>query len=377
MTASKVYFADMRANTEENIPEKFLRLLEFSGFRKMPWRNSYTAIKIHFGEAGNMAYLRPQYAAALVEKLRALGSKSFLTDCNTLYVGSRKDALEHIETAYRNGYSPFQTGAQVLIGDGLKGTDDIAVPVPNGRIFKTALIGRAIMDADAIISLSHFKSHESTGIGGTLKNLGMGCGSRAGKMAMHNAGKPQVDPESCIACGRCKRECAQSAISFVQARAHIDHDKCVGCGRCIGVCPKDAIAAPGDESNDILNEKIDEYAAAVIAGRPHFHILIATDISPFCDCHSENDTPILPNLGMFCSKDPVALDLACTEMCLKQRPLPGSALDGLAPGEDYFNALHPRTNWRHQIDYAAEIGLGQLEYELITLPNKEEPGYGQ
>lgn len=370
MGKSKVYFADMRASSEENIPEKFARLLETAGIRKIKWRDLFTAVKIHFGEDGNMAYLRPQYARVLIQKLRDLGAKPFLTDCNTLYVGSRKDALEHMDTAYRNGYSPFSTGAQIVIGDGLKGTDDIEVPVEGGKHCKNARIGRAIMDAHAIVSLSHFKAHESTGTGGALKNLGMGCGSRAGKMAMHNAGKPSVNPERCISCGRCARECAQSAISFPEKKAFIDHGKCVGCGRCIGVCPKDAISAPGDESNDILNEKIAEYAQAVVAHRPSFHILIATDISPFCDCHSESDTPILANVGMFCSTDPVALDIACTEKVLQMKPLPGSMLEGVPEGTDYFNALHEGTNWRRCVEHAAAIGVGTLEYELIDIGNK-------
>lgn len=368
---SKVYFADMRANPQENIPQKFRRLLKEAGFgQRKKWNRLYTAIKIHFGEMGNMAYLRPQYAKVLVEYLKELGAKPFLTDCNTLYVGSRKDALEHLETAFVNGYSPYQTGAQVLIADGLKGTDDVNVPIKNGKHFETAAIGRAVMDADSVISLSHFKCHEQTGIGGALKNLGMGCGSRAGKMAMHSAGKPKVKAEACISCGRCSRECAHSAISYPESKALIDHDKCVGCGRCIGVCPTDAIRAAGDESNDVLNEKIAEYTEAVISGKPHYHILIATDISPFCDCHGENDTPILPNLGIFCSVDPVALDLACAEYALQAKPLAGSMLEACPEGEDYFNFLHPKTNWRHSVEYAASMGIGSLDYELIKIDNK-------
>lgn len=370
MASSKVYFADMRANPEENIPQKFIRLIETAGIRRIRWRNQFAAIKIHFGEEGNMAYLRPQYAHALVQKLRDLGAKPFLTDANTLYVGSRKHALEHLDTAYRNGYSPFSTGAQILIADGLKGTDDVEVPIEGGKHFKTCRIGRAIMDADIIVSLSHFKAHESTGTGGALKNLGMGSGSRAGKMAMHSAGKPEVLEERCIHCGRCLRECAQDAISFPERAAQIDYEKCVGCGRCIGACPEDAIRAPGDESNVVLNEKIGEYAKAVVQKRPGFHIVIATDISPFCDCHSESDTPILPNVGMFCSTDPVALDLAVTERVLQENPLPGSMLEGIKPGSDYFNELHPGTDWRHGVEYAASLGIGRMEYELIDIGKK-------
>ena len=152
--------------------------------------NKYTAIKIHFGEPGNLAYLRPNYSKVLVDLIKAQNGRVFLTDCNTLYIGGRKNALDHMESAYVNGFTPYSTGCHIIIADGLKGNDEVAVPVEGGEYVKEAKIGRALMDADIVISLTHFKGHESTGFGGALKNLGMGGGSRAGKMEMHNAGKP-------------------------------------------------------------------------------------------------------------------------------------------------------------------------------------------
>lgn len=364
---SPVYFMNMRADRSENIPEKFLRLLKRAGLETLHLSKQYVAIKLHFGERGNMAYLRPQYARALCERIKAFGGKPFLTDANTLYVGSRKDALEHLDTAFENGYSPFGTGVQVLIADGLKGTDDVEVPVPKGKHFQHALIGRAVMDADVLISLSHFKAHESTGVGGAIKNIGMGCGSRAGKMAMHNAGKPHVIETQCIQCAYCTKECAHDAIGFPEAAAYIDHGICVGCGRCLGACPVDAIVPPRDGSNNDLTEKIAEYTAAILQDRPHFHIVVATDISPFCDCHSENDTPVIPNVGIFASMDPVAVDVAAAEACLKQPVIQGSYLDPCPAGEDYFQRMHPSTDWRHGYRYAEALGLGKQAYDLIEI----------
>ena len=226
--------------------------------------------------------------------VKELGGKPFLTDCNTLYVGGRKNALDHLDTAYVNGFSPFSTGCHVIIADGLKGTDEELVPVEGGTYVKEAKIGRAIMDADIFITLSHFKGHESTGFGGTLKNIGMGCGSRAGKMEMHSAGKPYVKQDLCVGCGRCVKICAHDAPHIVDHKSSIDQNKCVGCGRCIGVCPTDAVRAAEDESNDILNCKIAEYSKAVVSGRPQFHVSLVIDVSPYCDCHAENDVPIVP-----------------------------------------------------------------------------------
>ena len=224
------------------------------------------------------------------------------------------------------------------------------------------------MDADVFISLSHFKGHECTGFGGALKNIGMGCGSRAGKMEMHSAGKPHVDRELCIGCKRCAKICAHGAPVFTDGKADIDHNKCVGCGRCIGVCPRDAVLAASDESNDMLNCKIAEYSKAVVDGRPHFHISLVIDVSPYCDCHAENDAAIVPDVGFFASFDPVALDVACADAVNKQPVIANTALsESDHEGHDHFSAVSPATNWRSCIAHARKIGLGTDEYELIEV----------
>lgn len=372
MAASKVYFTSFRTKPDVNLLQKFRRLLEKAGMKNMELDGKFTAIKLHFGEAGNLAYLRPQYARVVADMLKEMGARPFLTDSNTLYVGSRRNALDHLDVAYANGFNPIQTGCHVIIADGLDGTDDVAVPVENAKYCKAPLIGRAIMDAEAVISINHFKCHEATGIGGALKNLGMGCGSTAGKREMHHDGKPTVRTEFCVGCGRCVRQCAHGAISFVQQDGHrvaqVDRDKCTGCGRCVGVCrDRGAIAGP-DSSNDMLNYKIAEYAKAVVQNRPNFHITLVCDVSPYCDCHSENDAPIIADVGMFASFDPVALDKACADACNRMEPLPGTFLaDRQTRTGDVFNDTHPYTNWRKAVEYAEELGIGTQEYELIEV----------
>lgn len=350
-----------------NLPEKLKFLMKKAGFEDIDFTNKYAAIKIHFGEPGNLAYLRPNYAKVVCDYVKELGGKAFLTDCNTLYVGGRKNALDHLDSAYTNGYNPFQTGVHTIIADGLKGTDEELVPV-NGEYVKEAKIGQAIMDADIVISLNHFKGHELTGFGGALKNLGMGCGSRAGKMEMHSAGKPSVVQDLCIGCGQCIKICAHDAPTITDHKASINHDKCVGCGRCIGVCPKDAIKASMDEANDILNYKIAEYTKAVVDGRPCFHISLVIDVSPYCDCHSENDIAIVPDVGMFASFDPVALDQACADAVNKQPATANSILHKHGhEHHDHFTDVSPETNWKSCLEHAEKIGLGTHEYELIEI----------
>lgn len=368
MEKAKVYFTNLHTTYDENLTQKLARLITTAGIGDIDFEKKYAAIKIHFGEPGNLAFLRPNYAAAVVKVIQDLGGKAFLTDCNTLYVGGRKNALDHLDAAYTNGFSPFSTNCHILIGDGLKGTDEVLVPVEGGEYVKEAKIGRAIMDADVFISLTHFKGHEATGFGGILKNIGMGCGSRGGKMEMHSAGKPYVYTENCIGCGRCVKICAHDAPVVTDRKAFIYEEKCVGCGRCIGVCPTDAVIAASDESNDILNCKIAEYTKAVLQGRPHFHISIVVDVSPNCDCHGENDIPIVPNVGMFASFDPVALDQACADAVNRQPVMAGSQLDKMPKVHgDHFKDSAPATDWRVGIDHGVKIGLGTDQYELIEI----------
>lgn len=368
MEKSDVYFTDMHVTFQENLQQKLTRLLKRAGIQQVDFQRKYTAIKMHFGEPGNLAFLRPNFAKTVADLVKENGGYPFLTDCNTLYVGGRKNALDHLASAAENGFSSLSTGCQILIGDGLKGTDEILVPVPNGTYVKEAKIGHTIMDADVFLSLNHFKGHENTGFGGALKNIGMGCGSRAGKMEMHSSGKPHVVVETCVGCGTCQRICAHDAIQITEGKAAIDHSKCVGCGRCIGVCPTDAVEPASDESNHILCCKMAEYTWAVLHGRPHFHISLVVDVSPFCDCHAENDIPIVPDVGMFASFDPVALDVACADAVNRQPAIAGSLLEkhGYQHG-DHFTDVSPETDWKATIDHAVKLGIGRKDYNLIRV----------
>ena len=372
---AKVFYTDFRARLGEGLPTKLKRLIKRAGIEDIDMDGKFVAIKTHFGELGNLGFLRPNYARAVVDVVRERGGKPFLTDCNTLYVGSRKNALEHLYCAWENGFTPMTVNCPILIADGLKGTDDIAVTVRGGEYIKEAKIGRAIMDADVLISLTHFKGHEMTGFGGALKNLGMGCGSRAGKKDQHANGKPFIDPDACRGCRRCQGECANNALVFDDngRKMRVDESRCVGCGRCIGACNFDAIAFENDAASKELNCRMAEYAKAVVDGRPCFHISLVMDLSPNCDCHAENDAPILPNIGMFASFDPLALDQACADACLKAQPLPNSqlaeqmALPDFCDRHDHFENTTPNSEYKTCLEHAEKIGLGTREYELVVM----------
>ena len=373
MEKSKVYFTDFRTTAGVGLPEKLSKLLRRAGIMDMDMENKFVAIKMHFGELGNIAYLRPNYAKAVADLVKGAGGKPYLVDCNTLYPGSRKNALDHISCAQENGFNEITTGCHIIIGDGLKGTDDVVVPVEGATYCHEAYIGRGVMDADVFISLNHFKGHEATGFGGALKNIGMGCGSRAGKMHQHNQGKPEVIERLCKNCKRCAKECGSDAIHYETGRAVINQDECKGCGRCIGACSFDAIHNPNGNANEILGCKIAEYTKAVIAEKPNFHISLIVDVSPNCDCHSENDAPILPNIGMFASFDPVALDQACVDAALAAEPIRNSQLgDNLAKidwkkNNNHFKDSNPNVAWEETLIHGQAIGIGSRDYELIKM----------
>jgi uncharacterized Fe-S center protein len=349
--------------------DKFGRLIDAAGIGSIEMDRKFVAIKAHFGELGNMAFLRPNYSKVVADRVYGLGGIPFLTDCSTLYVGKRKNAVEHLNTANINGFNTISAGCQIIIGDGLKGTNDAEIPV-KGRYVETAKIGREICDADAIISLNHFKCHEMTGFGGAVKNIGMGCASKRGKMELHSSGKPSVDEKKCRGCGKCLRVCAHSAVDMIKKKARIDRSRCAGCGRCIGACPFDAVSASMDEAMDVVCCKIVEYAAAVLSDKPNFHASVVADVSPFCDCYGENDLPIIPNVGMLASFDPVALDKACADLAQKQPMIEGSRLhinsDGIKP-DDIFKCTHPATRWQATFEHAERIGLGSSEYKITEI----------
>ena len=375
MEKSKVFYTDFRAKIGEGLPTKLKRLIKAAGIGDIDMDGKLVAVKMHFGELGNLSFLRPNYARAIVDVVKELGGVPFLTDCNTLYPGSRQNAIEHLYCAWENGFTPMTVGCPVIIGDGLKGTDDIEVPVEGGEYIDKAMIGRAVMDADIFISLSHFKGHETTGFGGAIKNIGMGCGSRAGKKAQHMNGQPEIDHELCRGCRACLRECANDGLSFDEStrKMSINTQNCVGCGRCIGACNFDAIAFANYAATKDLNCRMAEYTKAVIQNRPNFHVSLIVDVSPNCDCHAENDAPILPNIGMFASFDPLALDQACVDACLKATPLPNSQLaeamekEDFCDHHDHFENTTPNSEYKTCLAHAEKIGLGTRDYEIVVV----------
>lgn len=372
MQKSKVYFTNLRTKPSVSLLKKMEILMIKAGIGGIDFSKKLVAIKIHFGEPGNLAYLRPNYAAHLARFLKSKGAVPFLTDSNTLYWGRRANAPSHIEAAFENGYNPISAGCPVIIADGLKGTEFREIGL-NLDYCKSAKIGSAIADSDIIISLNHFKGHELTGFGGALKNLGMGCASVGGKMFLHSGSSPRIYEKNCTGCRICEKYCAHDAIKVGNDKiAHIDYEKCVGCGQCVAVCQYDAARVVWASTSETVCRRITEYAYAVVKDKPSFHVNFIMDVSPNCDCWDVNDYPVVPDIGMAASFDPVALDKASADLVTMAPALPGSKIMDTVSrndltGKDKFSHAHPDTHWQAGIDHGVKIGLGSSEYELVTI----------
>ena len=289
----------------------------------------------------------------------------FVTDCNTLYAGKRKNALEHLDCAAANGFTAQTLGCNVIIADGLKGDDDVEIPI-DGELIKNAKIGRAIADADILLTISHFKCHEMAGMGGSIKNMAMGCASRRGKMDQHSGGKPLIIEDKCRGCRTCIASCGSDAITVENKKAKIDVSKCVGCSKCIPACRFDAILTDYDATTEDMCKKMAEYAYAAMLGKPNFHISVISDVSPYCDCSGACELPVVPNIGILASFDPVALDQACADMVNKAMVIPGSHADREG-SDDIFTRVNPNTDWHITIDHAVKMGMGTTEYEIVRI----------
>jgi uncharacterized Fe-S center protein len=370
MAKRDVYMTDMRAKPDRGLIDKFVTLVEKAGFKKLKLEKKFVAIKIHFGEPGNLAFIRPNYAACMAEMVSKAGGIPFLTDANTLYSGGRGSAIDHLASAAQNGFTRAVVGCEVIVADGLKGMEFREVEI-NQKHCRSAKIASAIADSDVIISLSHFKGHELTGFGGAVKNLGMGSGSRGGKLFMHSASKPRIIEKNCTSCAMCVKSCPQEAVTLSTDHkvATIDYDKCIGCGQCIAMCQYNAAQAVFNESAADAAEKIAEYALAVVKDRPSFHANFITDVAPKCDCYGFNDAALVADTGILASADPVALDRACVDLVNDAPVNPGSMLEGkgFAPGDDKFGAANPNTSWQAGLSYAESIGLGTQSYRLVKV----------
>lgn len=366
---SQVFWSDLRVDPKRNLFSKLDQLLDKVELSQVVKERDLVAIKLHFGEKGNTSFIRPIFIRHIVDRVKRHGGKPFVTDTNTLYVGTRSDTVSHITTAIENGFAYSVIGAPIIIADGLRGASFIEVRVDK-EIYDEVYIASEIVYADILISVAHLKAHELSGFGGTLKNLGMGCAARPGKLSQHSNIAPKIDRSLCNLCYDCLPYCAPKAIYVSEAGIGVDDNKCTGCGECIIVCPREAIKIQYNESIPIFQKKMMEYAYGALKGKEGKSMFVnfITQVSPACDCYGHSDAPIVPDVGILASRDPVAIDQASADLVNVQKGLEDSALSShFERGEDKFRSVYPQVDWRIQLEYAEAIGMGTREYELVRI----------
>lgn len=366
---SPVYFASLRAfSDKESTISKVQKLFDLAGFPELIRPHDKTAIKLHFGETGSDGFISPVYVRQVVDKVKACSAHPFLTDTNTLYLGSRSNAVEHIGTAILHGFDYAVVGAPVIIADGLNGKNTRRVTI-HKKHFAEVTIAGDIAAADSMIVLSHFKGHIVSGFGGAIKNLAMGCAPPEGKRDQHNA-RPFTIPEKCTGCAACMKVCPKTAISVVKKKSAINQNLCIGCFECMHVCPEHAIDIDWETEIPQFMERMVEYAYGAVQEKKdrvgYINFLIR--ITPDCDCFPFSDAPIVPDIGILASKDPVAIDAASFDLVNQQQGYTDSLLAAHHhKGGDKFKGVHEQTDGFRQVRYGEEIGLGSDKYDLIKI----------
>jgi uncharacterized Fe-S center protein len=366
---SNVFFADMRTRREENLFDKIGRLLQHCAIGERIVPADLVAVKVHFGERGNHTFVRPIFVRRVVDEIKNCGGRPFLTDSSTLYPGQRKEAVAALTCAIENGFAFAVVGAPLIMSDGLRGHTAAQVEI-DGELLQTVSIGAEIVEAGALVAVSHFKCHDLTGFGGALKNLGMGCASREGKLVQHSTVAPEVAEQFCTACALCLQSCTHDAIAIIEGKARIEPVKCTGCGRCISACQQKAIQIQWNEAAPLAMKKMCEHALGAIKGkeRKSLYLNFIIQVSPACDCYDHADAPIVNDIGICAATDPVALDQACADLVNAAPGNPNTALStGLEPGGDKFRGVHPEIDWEVQLEHAEKIGIGTRAYKLVRV----------
>lgn len=371
--ASKVYFTDFRSRSQrENKINKLKNLFDAAEFAEIIRRNDLIAVKLHFGEEGNDSYIKPIFVRQVIEKISDKWGKPFLTDTNTLYYGSRHNSVEHLQTAVLHGFDYAVVGAPLIIADGLLGENwrEVAVDLKH---FQKVKIAGDIENADSMLVLSHFKGHGMSGFGGAIKNLAMGCASAPGKLEQHECAKPIIT-DSCNGCGVCVGECPVYAMFLEGNKSHIDYDLCIACNNCLDACPDSVIELDWDKMGQFM-EKMVEYAYGAVKNKKGKvgYINFLMDITPDCDCVPWSDAPLVQDIGILASKDPVALDCASYELVKQERGLIKSELTkNFLEGEDKFRGVWNEVDGTVQLRYGEQIGLGTIDYELINIEDDND-----
>jgi uncharacterized Fe-S center protein len=365
---STVYYIDSKKDSNKSLIDRLAHMIDKSGLLKNITSGERVAVKMHFGERGGHGYIRTPFIGKIVQKIIEYNGIPFLTDTNTLYTHKRHNAIDHLKTAAINGFTYETVGAPIIIADGLTGNDYEVIKV-NGKHFKEIFIGSAVFYADFIIAVAHFTGHPLGGFGGSIKNLAMGCASIKGKFLQHSEFVPVVDKSLCRLCGACIESCGFNAIKKGKNSIYFIEKKCTGCGECIGACKYKAIRPKFPRESKKLQEKMVEYVMGISNQKKKkiVYINFLIDITPGCDCCSLSNSPIVPDLGIMLSSDPVAIDKASVDLVNSTPFNPLWSASNKTKSEDKFKMVFKSIDWNSQLDYGQKMGIGNKDYKIIKI----------
>jgi len=351
---SKVYFIQLKTSDQKNLNKKKIkRLFNNSGLSDIIDKFDLTAVKMHFGEQGNITFLPPEYIEPVVRMIKSQGAKPFLCDSNVLYKSERDNAVDHLLLANRHGFTLENTGAPIVIADGIAGNNEIEITI-DAPINKKVALASEFITANSIIVVSHATGHLGVGLGASIKNLGMGMASRKGKLIQHSVSKPEINQEKCTACGICKKWCPEDCIAMYPEYAEINEDKCIGCGECLAVCRFSAVNFKWDSSSEELQKQIAEHALGIVKQKKRKigYLLFLVNMTKDCDCIGIEQEKIIDDIGVLAGNDPVALDQAALDLTKKYA------------GKNLQEKSFPDIDCRVQLEYAENIGVGTRKYVL-------------
>ncbi|MDF2500154.1 MAG: quinol dehydrogenase rane component [Anaerosporomusa subterranea] len=355
--SSKVYFLPVANGLSiQQQADAMKTIYQASGADQVFDAQDFVAIKLHVGEKKNTTHVKPELIRELVEKVKAKGGLAFLTETSTLYKGERENAVKHLLHAHKHGFGIDGVGAPFIMSDGLTGTSEQEVVI-HGELHESVKVAREVVGADALFVVSHPTGHPAAGLGACLKNLGMGLASRMGKMRQHSAMSPEIIEKTCKYCQKCIQWCPENAIIEKNGKAYIETEKCIGCGECLAVCRFDAVSYDWGAESGYMQKSMAEHAYGTIKNKQgksfFFNVLI--DMTKDCDCFSVNQKKFIPDIGILASADPVAIDRATLDLTAQVN------------GKTLAEMAYKHHDATIQINHAAKIGMGSLQYELITV----------
>ena len=354
---SKVYYLPVADGISVDQQAEAMRTIyQAAGADTFFEAKDFVAIKLHVGEKKNTTHVQPELIRELVDKIKAKGGLAFLTETSTLYKGERENAVKHLLHAHKHGFGIDKVGAPFIMADGLAGNSEQEVVI-HGELHESVKVAREVVGADALFVVSHPTGHPAAGLGACLKNLGMGLASRMGKMRQHSAMAPEIIEKTCRYCQKCIQWCPEDAIVENNGKAFIQTDKCIGCGECLAVCRFDAVSYDWGAESGFMQRSMAEHAYGTVKNKAgkSFFINVLIDMTKDCDCFSVNQKKMIPDIGILASADPVAIDMATLDLTAK------------AHGKTLAEMAYKHHDATIQIKHAAKIGMGSLEYELITV----------